>query len=135
MPTQAEWEYACRAGTNTSRFYGEDEDLLAGYGWHVMNSKNRAWPLAQLKPNEFGLFDILGNGREFCQGSLTSAPFNRLTIDVENMLKAPLAEEPVSLRGGTHSTSVSDIRCSAIFLTPASTRGGMTAIRVVRTWR
>ena len=67
LPTEAEWEYFCRCGTETSRPYGESPDLLSRYAWTWLNSGNRAMPPGQLLPNEFGLFDVLGNAWEWCQ--------------------------------------------------------------------
>ena len=69
MPTPAEWEYACRAGTATSRPFGDSEELLREYAWYVQNSNDRAWPVGQLKPNDLGLFDMLGNGFEHCNSN------------------------------------------------------------------
>jgi formylglycine-generating enzyme required for sulfatase activity len=67
MPTEAEWEFACRAGTVTSRYYGESKKLLAKYGWYVENSQNHTWPVGSLKPNDLGLFDMYGNVWCRCQ--------------------------------------------------------------------
>jgi formylglycine-generating enzyme required for sulfatase activity len=67
LPTEAEWENLCRAGTETARPYGESPDLLAQYAWTWLNSGNRAMPPGLLLPNEFGLFDVLGNAWEWCQ--------------------------------------------------------------------
>jgi formylglycine-generating enzyme required for sulfatase activity len=67
LPTEAEWEYACRAGSLTSRYYGETEELLGRYAWYTRVSKDR-WmlPTGSLKPNDLGLFDMLGNALEWC---------------------------------------------------------------------
>jgi formylglycine-generating enzyme required for sulfatase activity len=67
LPTEAEWEFACRAGTNTRFYFGEDDSLLAGYAWYKDNSRNRTWPVASLKPNDFGLFDMHGNVWQWCE--------------------------------------------------------------------
>jgi formylglycine-generating enzyme required for sulfatase activity len=67
LPTEAEWEYFCRAGTDTARPFGESPELLARYAWTWLNSGNRAMPPGLLLPNEFGLFDVLGNVWEWCQ--------------------------------------------------------------------
>jgi eukaryotic-like serine/threonine-protein kinase len=67
LPTEVEWEYLCRAGTETSRPYGESIELLPRYAWTWLNSGNRTMPPGLLLPNEFGLFDVLGNTWEWCQ--------------------------------------------------------------------
>ncbi len=67
LPSEAEWEFACRAGTRTSRYYGDSEELLGKYAWFAKNAGSRLWPGGRLKPNDFGLFDLLGNGLEWCQ--------------------------------------------------------------------
>jgi formylglycine-generating enzyme required for sulfatase activity len=67
LPTEAEWEHACRAGAVTSRYYGESDELLGNYGWYASNSANRSWPVGMLKPNDFGLFDMHGNVWVWCQ--------------------------------------------------------------------
>jgi formylglycine-generating enzyme required for sulfatase activity len=71
LPSEAEWEYACRAGTLSSRYYGETEELLGQYAWYSKNSLAR-WmlPCGSLKPNDLGLFDMLGNALEWCQEGL-----------------------------------------------------------------
>ena len=69
LPTEAEWEYACRAGTVTSRYYGETEELLKHYGWYAKNAELRTWPVGSKKPNDWGLFDLHGNIYCWCQNS------------------------------------------------------------------
>jgi formylglycine-generating enzyme required for sulfatase activity len=66
LPTTAEWEFACRAGEMTSRFYGTSDTLLAQYAWHGQSSRGQTWPVGQLKPNDLGLFDLYGNVAEWC---------------------------------------------------------------------
>ena len=67
LPTTAEYEYAARAGTTTARYYGETDELLDKYSWYAKNAKNRTWPVGSLKPNDWGLFDVLGNLYCWCQ--------------------------------------------------------------------
>ena len=67
LPTEAEWEYACRAGARTSRYYGASMDLLGRYAWYLTTSQNRASPCGNLLPNDLGLFDMLGNVLEWVQ--------------------------------------------------------------------
>ncbi len=66
LPTEAEWEYACRAGAVTSRYYGNSIDMMDAYAWHLNNSNERAWRCGSLIPNDLGLFDMLGNALEWC---------------------------------------------------------------------
>ena len=74
LPTEAEMEYATRAGALTSRYYGETEDLLPKYAWYLKNSQERTWPVGSLKPNDLGLFDVQGNVFTWCQEKLKTYP-------------------------------------------------------------
>ena len=67
LPTEAEWEYACRAGAGTSRYYGFTTELLGHYACYVANSRDRASPCGSMLPNDLGLFDMLGNVYEWVQ--------------------------------------------------------------------
>ncbi|MCY2986644.1 MAG: formylglycine-generating enzyme family protein, partial [Planctomycetota bacterium] len=73
LPIEAEWEYACRAGAVTSRYFGATERLLDRYAYYDLNSQKRAWPAAGLKPNDLGLFGMLGNALEWCEDYNKSA--------------------------------------------------------------
>ncbi len=105
LPTEAEWEHACRAGTVTARYYGETEELLDKYGWHVRNSGGRAQSVGVLKPNDFGLFDLYGNAMEWCNDR-----YGRFEGGVaHDPLGASEASDRV-LRGGGWSLVGSDCR-------------------------
>jgi serine/threonine protein kinase/formylglycine-generating enzyme required for sulfatase activity len=67
LPTDAEWEYACRAGSAASRFYGGSVAWLPSYSWFADNAGKCAHPVGMLKPNDLGLFDILGNCFDWTQ--------------------------------------------------------------------
>ena len=91
LPTEAEWEYACRAGAVTSRYFGLSVKLLDSYAWSFANSKEHAWPGGRLLPNDLGLFDMLGNTFEWCHESYEKI----------NILEHVNNENPRLLRGGT----------------------------------
>jgi formylglycine-generating enzyme required for sulfatase activity len=74
LPTEAEWEYACRAGARTSRDYGSSDSLLPRYAWYQATSPERTRPVGQKRPNDLGLFDMLGNVWQWCQESAQYYP-------------------------------------------------------------
>jgi formylglycine-generating enzyme required for sulfatase activity len=102
LPTGAEWEYAARAGAMTSRHYGNSPALLPHYAWFLANSKERAWPVASLEPNDLGLFDTLGNMWEWCQDRYGGSPI----IYTYEHINA----DPRLLRGGAFSNQPADAR-------------------------
>jgi formylglycine-generating enzyme required for sulfatase activity len=83
LPTEAEWEYACRAGTVTSRYFGQGDDLLPEYAWFSANSSSSTQPVGTKKPNDFGLFDMLGNALEWCHDGITAGTAEILPEDSE----------------------------------------------------
>ncbi|MCP4109025.1 MAG: formylglycine-generating enzyme family protein, partial [Desulfobacteraceae bacterium] len=79
LPTEAEWEYAARAGTDTAYYFGNDSGQLGEYS---ENSDNKTHPVAQKKPNAWGLYDMHGNVLECCQDMYASYPSAAVTDPV-----------------------------------------------------
>jgi formylglycine-generating enzyme required for sulfatase activity len=100
LPTEAEWEYAYRAGAGTSRYYGASVALLGRYAWYNPTSGGHAQPCGSLLPNELGLFDMLGNVLEWCHD--TYQPYATTTI-IDNINRNLYLHVNISRihRGGT----------------------------------
>ncbi len=98
LATEEEWEYACRAGSTTPNFWGNDAAQAKEYGWFKDNSvddtgRETTQPIGKLKPNKFGLYDIVGNIGEWCQKSSTN--------------------QPGVIRGGTFESGVTGLRSAS----------------------
>jgi formylglycine-generating enzyme required for sulfatase activity len=85
LPTDAEWDHACRAGTTGTYAFGEPITLLRRYGWYVLNASGRSHPVESLLPNDAGLFDTYGNVREWTQNP-TSGPVSPVRDDSNRVL-------------------------------------------------
>ena len=97
LPTEAEWEYACRAGTTTAYSFGDDVKQLGDYAWFKGNAKGNDPPVGKKKPNPWGLYDMHGYIWEWCADawhpSYEGAPSNGSAWDAAD------AKERV-IRGG-----------------------------------
>jgi serine/threonine protein kinase/formylglycine-generating enzyme required for sulfatase activity len=114
LPTEAEWEYACRCGAATSRYYGSSIDLLERYARYFNPSQSRTLPCGSLLPNDLGLSDMLGNVWEWCQDRyLPYRTGGNLDIDINISTSELINESARVLRGGSWYSS-------AIFLGSAS---------------
>jgi formylglycine-generating enzyme required for sulfatase activity len=99
LPTEAEWEYACRAGAATGFSFGESDDLVGKYAWQSGNSYEKSNRVGSLRPNDYGLFDMHGNACEWCQDRFTG---KKQEEDTEDMSSTKTSRV---IRGGAFSTS------------------------------
>jgi formylglycine-generating enzyme required for sulfatase activity/tRNA A-37 threonylcarbamoyl transferase component Bud32 len=134
LPTEAEWEYACRSGTTTGRPYGVGERLLSKYAWNPENSAKCFQPVGKLKPNDFGLFDILGNVRECCQPPFENYKADAARPKVDEDFQGGVVENTLHpLRGGSSLDSTMISRSAFRNAGSAGERLITVGIRPVRT--
>jgi formylglycine-generating enzyme required for sulfatase activity len=133
LPTEAEWEYACRAHSAASRHSGISEQLLANYAWYAQNANGHTQPVGNKMPNDYGLFDLYGNAWEWCQDA--AASHDGLPIeDCEDLREVTSLESRV-LRGGSCASPALHLRSAQRFKLAAAVSGGTAGLRVARTYR
>ena len=110
LPTEAEMEYASRAGATTARYFGETNDLLEKYAWYEKNSAEKTWPVGSLKPNDFGLFDVQGNVYTWCQESYAIYPQGDAVSDDKEAELQVVSTASRVLRGGSFNSLASYVR-------------------------
>jgi formylglycine-generating enzyme required for sulfatase activity len=141
LPIDSEWEFACRAGSTTARYYGESDVLLSKYCVYSDNSRLISpFEVGSLIPNDFGLFDCLGNVSEWCQNaSYLQYPYKSRSGSNESFLDEDEGKSSRRISGGSYSTPASRIRSASIFnydpmLEVINTLGiGFRPVRTVRT--
>jgi formylglycine-generating enzyme required for sulfatase activity len=115
LPTEAEWEYACRAGTKTTYSFGDDPSKLGEFGWYVENTE-KPQPVAKKKPNPWGLHDMHGNVAEWCVDHYVKDVYRALASDkpaVRPVVLPDAKEYPYVARGGSWDDDPEKLRSAA----------------------
>jgi formylglycine-generating enzyme required for sulfatase activity len=119
LPTEAEWEYACRAGTSTRYSFGDDAAKLGDFGWFGRNSRNSTHDVGRKRPNAWGLYDMYGNVWEWCGDGYDASYYGK--SPAADPSGPPQAERRVN-RGGAWSSPPARIQT-------AYRRGGAPGFR------
>jgi formylglycine-generating enzyme required for sulfatase activity len=138
LPTEAEMEFATRAGSVTSRFYGESDELLPKYAvFYSKNSQRRMQPVGRLKPNDLGIFDAHGNANTWCHDLFKDYPHDAdgENLDVEETVLEIVQKEARVFRGGSFKDDASLVRSAYRNTMPPEQTYNYLGFRVARTLR
>jgi formylglycine-generating enzyme required for sulfatase activity len=130
LPTEAEWEYACRAGTTAQYSFGDDVALLGHYGWYDRNAGGSSHPAGTKPPNGFGLYDMHGNLAEWC-GDFHDEKWYEKSLP--NDPNGPITGSLRVLRGGFWNLNASYCRSASRYANVPSYTNYIYGFRVVRT--
>ncbi len=109
LPTEAEWEYACRVGTTTVFPFGDAPDRLGDQAWYAANSGDVFHQVGQKAPNTWGLFDMLGNVAEWTMDQYDAAAYDDWS---DEPWTRPTSEHPRTVRGGAFDDDPDAMRCA-----------------------
>lgn len=111
LPTEAEWEYACRAGSKSEFYYGDDPEDLDEFGWFVDNSDEAFQKTGQKKPNAWGLYDMLGNVSEWTLDQYREAYWEKGQMGFKVPQVNPKGKYGRTVRGGAYDDNPEDCSC------------------------
>lgn len=112
LPTEAEWEYAARGGTNTKYFFGDDPSKIGDFAWYSENSNGTTHAIGQKKANPWGLYDILGNVNEWTMDHYMPDAYSKRGSSSENPLNESEELYPKVIRGGSYDSSPEEMTSS-----------------------
>ena len=117
LPTESEWEYACRAGTTTAYYFGDDPADLKEHAWYYENANEERHAVGKLAPNTWGLYDMHGNVAEWVLDAYNEKGYSHLesgkTVTSEQAFAVPLAKQSRVARGGTFESDPAACRSAA----------------------
>ncbi len=112
LPTEAEWEYACRAGATTIYPFGDNPAQLDQYAWYNNNSENRYHKVGQKKPNAWGLYDIMGNVAEWVLDQYATDYYSTLADPATDPIRLADSRHPRTVRGGSYNSEAKELRAA-----------------------
>lgn len=127
LPTEAEWEYACRAGSNGDYCFGDEVEELKDYAWHKVNSEKVTHDVGTKKPNKWGFYDMHGNVWEWCADRYAE---NYLDVPNDGTAYKLSSEKGMVLRGGAWSAEATNCRSSRRINLGANSRNYFVGFRV-----
>jgi len=110
LPTEAEWEYACRAGKQSAFINGTNEKNLHTFAWYAKNSENKYHKVGLLKPNAWGLYDMAGNVQEWTMDQYFADYFKKIENGTSNPVTKPESRHPRTLKGGSYLDQTYNLR-------------------------
>jgi formylglycine-generating enzyme required for sulfatase activity len=113
LPTEAEWEYACRAGSTTSYSFGNTTENLGEYAWYASNSDDKYQLVGTKKPNAWGLYDMHGNVSEWTLDQYVPTSYRTRKELVKNPFQEPSKIYPKVVRGGSWMDAPKRLRSAA----------------------